>query len=881
MDEVLQLDRWALTRPREPALLAPGQKTLTYGALLPLVRQGRKALRDAGLDEHEPVGVLMEPGLDSVVACLAVAGESACVPLDPSLTADEYVSYLKRLRIRTLVLPGNRQSPALDASRQLGLLVLRASLARSADAGRLTVETLLPRASGEPARRTSFPLLLLTSSTTGDPKLVPVSASNLAARFAYDGRALQLTPGDRLLNMMPVFHTFGLDRLLSQLHFGGSVACVPGFDPVLFASWWEQFRPTWLTGGVPVLHALIGSTAAAREALAGAPPRFVLVGAATPEPALCESVARIVHAPVLVGYGSSETGAVARTTLASAKPGSVGTSFGADIAIADLSGNLLPRCQKGEVLIRGAAVFSGYLDDEQASLQAFRNGWFRTGDLGHLDEEGFLFLTGRLKEIISRGSEKIQPTEIDTVLASHPSVQDAAAFAVPHRTLGEDVAAAVVIREGSQLTEAELRRYAAARLAAFKVPRSVLFLDSIPQTSAGKPKRALLAETFAEKYAAAAPRQRSTDAPLTSTEKRILRIWTNILGIDDISVTDDFIRLGGDSLAAARMLAEVDGEFDAGGRVTARTDFFDEPTAGVLARIVQECQAKPDSRQPSQAGILVLETSGASPESSVDTAAPLFCFPGWRGRDGGPVDPFYLRYLARSLGHRHPLRVVTASIPPFHEIPRRVEELARDSIQAIRGVQAHGPYLLGGHCLGAVVAFEAAQQLLAEGETVSRILFFDAVPPGYPKMAANGSKYRAEIFRIVRHLDWREAWSHADSMRRLLDQRVTGQLRRVGARFSLGSTVNAKMLRNRAAVALWQYTLRSCPVPLVHFIAADQPVSKVLDDPRYGWRDVAMAGIEFEIVPGDHDSMMSLANAPELAKRIHSSIENLSLVAAK
>jgi acyl-CoA synthetase (AMP-forming)/AMP-acid ligase II len=272
MDELLQLAHWAECKPDEPALLAPGQRTLTYGALLPLVRQAREAFRDAGLRAQEPAAVLMEPGLGSTVACLAVSNGSVCAPLDPALTTDEYLSYLKRMRVSTLVLQGGGHSFAWAAARELGLLVLRVSLVSPGGADQLTVETALPRTSSAPGRRIGAPLLFLTSSTTGDPKLVPQGADNLAARMACEGRALRLRPEDRLLSVMPLFHVFGLDRLLAQLHYGGSVICGPGFDPLLFASWWDEFRPTWLAAGVPVLHALAASTPAARAIFASAPP---------------------------------------------------------------------------------------------------------------------------------------------------------------------------------------------------------------------------------------------------------------------------------------------------------------------------------------------------------------------------------------------------------------------------------------------------------------------------------------------------------------------------------------------------------------------------------------------------------------------------------
>jgi oxalate---CoA ligase len=736
---------------------------------------------------------------------------------------------------------------------------------------------VMPHRSRGMERRTDAVLLLLTSSTTGKPKVVPASASHLAARFTCNARALGVGPADRYLAVMPFHHSHGLLTVLAQLQCGGSVVYTPGFDSRHFACWWKELSPTWFSASVPLLNALAASSPADGEIFAASPPRFILVSGATPEPSLREAVERIMRASLLVGYGLTESGPAARNRPGATKEGSVGTSVGPEIAVADPLGNLLPPHQEGEIWLRGPAVISQYLDDEEATRRAFRDGWFRTGDLGRLDEDGFLFLSGRLKEIINRGSQKILPGEIDQVLASHPDLRDAASFAVPHPTLEEDVAAAVVVREGARLTEADVRRYAATRLAPFKVPRRIVFLDSIPRTASGKPQRGLLSS----RDGTAAPSPSIAERPLTDVEQRIAGIWRSILrdrlqyvpsehrslADQPISAHDDFMALGGDSLSAACMLAEVDREFQTNGHVLTCADFFDQPSVEVLAQIVLECQTSSESNDLLLApGILAFRGPGGGSEHD---AAAMFCFPGWRGRDGGPATPYYLRHLARSLADRQPFHIVTASVPTGGRHSGSIEELARKSIEAMRAVHPRGPYVLGGHCLGGVVAFEAAQQLIAEGETVSRLMLFDAVAPGHPKMAANWAKYGSELSRVVRHLDWRDAWSHADSLIRLLNQRITGKFLRRMMRFKLGKSANATVLHGVKSVALWQYIPRSCPVPIVHFIAAEHRVSRVLDDPRYGWRDFARSGIEFLSVAGDHDSMFSPENAPALAKRIH------------
>jgi thioesterase domain-containing protein len=374
----------------------------------------------------------------------------------------------------------------------------------------------------------------------------------------------------------------------------------------------------------------------------------------------------------------------------------------------------------------------------------------------------------------------------------------------------------------------------------------LVFVDEIPRNASGKPRRSALTE----QYRTALRQPQSSGESLTEQEQhtadRLLDIWSRTLGKPVTSIDHDFGQLGGDSLSAARMLSDVDAAFHANGQIIKRGDFFDQPTVRTLLRIVAECRP---SAASATNGILTLDGPAAS------NAAPVFFFPGWRGRQGGPVDPYYLRHLAAHIGDN--FHIVTASIP-HPELARPVEELARESITAIRSMQPRGPYLLAGHCLGAVVAFDVARQLIAAGDQVTRILLYDAVTPGYPKMALSPSKVATEIFRVVRHLDWREGWSHVDSFARLLHQRFAGRSNR---------STETK-LNNFRGIALWQYQPAPCQIPMVHFIAADHPVSRVVDDPRYGWREFAQAGIEFQPVPGDHDSMFHKEHAAALAQRL-------------
>ena len=270
----------------------------------------------------------------------------------------------------------------------------------------------------------------------------------------------------------------------------------PGFNPTIFVEWLDQFRPTWFTSSPPLNRSILGLARLHPEVFRRVPLRFIRTAGASPQPEIITSIEESIGVPVLNGYGLTETGGVTRNTADARKDGSVGRTSGLEVAIMDALGNLVANGVEGEITVRGASVTSGYLDDAEANQASFRDGWFRTGDIGRLDSENFLFITRRLKEMIDRGGEKILPQGVEEVLAAHPAVADAAVFAVAHPTLGEDIAAALVLREGAFASTLELRRFAATRLAAFKVPRQIKFLDKIPRTSTGKAQRSLLAEQF-------------------------------------------------------------------------------------------------------------------------------------------------------------------------------------------------------------------------------------------------------------------------------------------------------------------------------------------------------------------------------------------------
>ncbi len=479
-----------------PAVLVPDGPALTYDGLRRQVSHLAGQLTALGIVPGERVGIVLPNGPEAAIVFLAVASCAAAAPLNPAYREDEFRFYLDDLKAKALItLPDD--APAAHAAASAATL-------RLALLGEPGSYTLLREGTavegGEPryASAEDIALVLHTSGTTARPKIVPLSQRNLTASAANIAASLQLTPADRCLNVMPLFHIHGLiGCLLSSLLAGACVGCAPGFDAFRFFSWLDETQPTWYSA-VPTMHQLVLSRAGRQaDVIARRPLRFIRSSSAALPPVVMEQLEAAFGAPVIEAYGMTEAShQMAANPLppAARKPGSVGRGAGVEVAVMDDGGRLLDSGAIGEVVIKGPNVTAGYENNAAANESSFSDGWFRTGDQGYQDRDGYLFLTGRLKEIINRGGEKISPREVDEVLLRHPAVAQAVAFAMPHDRLGEEIAAAVVLNEGAAADEKELREHAAHFLADFKVPKTIRILSDIPKGPTGKVQRIGLAE---------------------------------------------------------------------------------------------------------------------------------------------------------------------------------------------------------------------------------------------------------------------------------------------------------------------------------------------------------------------------------------------------
>jgi thioesterase domain-containing protein len=506
----------------------------------------------------------------------------------------------------------------------------------------------------------------------------------------------------------------------------------------------------------------------------------------------------------------------------------------------DAQGQLLPLGQTGEVVIRGPDVMAGYENNPEANRSAFTNGWFRTGDQGYQDADGHLFLTGRLKEIINRAGEKIAPREVDEVLLAHPAVAQAVAFALPHPQLGEEVAAALVLRDGATVTEAEIRIFAATRLADFKVPSRVVILSEIPKGPSGKVQRIGLAEKL-NLTATPTPEQAEYQAPRTPLEEQLAELWERTLDIKRVGVHDNFFDIGGDSMLAVCLFLEIGKTL---GKHLSPATLFQAPTIEQLAEFL--------SREPGSAPWSCLVTLQAG-----DFRPPLFCV----HARGGHLFSYY--GIVRRLDPDQPVYGLQARGLDGKQAPHtRIEDMAAEYVREVRHVQPEGPYYLAGLSFAGVVIFEMAQQLRALGEEVALLALLDTPRPGHrPPL---GKRIANRLKRL-----WRQGPRAAFSL-------VGGRTTPAAAAPSQAALALPSILEDIDRInvaAARRYVPRTYPGRVTLFRVTDRDQAWDLGA-DLGWAKHVTGGLEIHEVPGDHDTFHIVeANVQVLAQRLRDCLE--------
>jgi len=846
---------FAESSPQSPALIDPDGATLSYGELWTQIEMLSCRLEEAGIGAGESVAVLLTNCGQQILVVAGVLNRHIAVPLQTTATTMEVATFLRTLSVSALIAAPEFEAQ-IEAAVSSGVTVL---VARSGEPA-THWEIRVPAIKLKPRNAYSEAVIFwFTSATTGGPKVVPVTAANFNARVRSVSGSAELTASDRQLLM--ISQGFGVAVVYAHAQFlaGGAVIATGGFDPASFLSWLNNLRPTFYTCA-PAVHQ------AALVQLRLEPPsrpvslRFIESSFAPLPDEVRQELEQVLGVPLLGQYGATEAGIIASESPSFREhvPNSIGRARGLEIGIMNSSGMLLPSGEEGEIAVRGTAVASSYVDNPEATRAAFRGGWYWTGDAGRLDADGNLYLTGRLKEIINRGGEKIAPGEVDAVITSHPAVLDAATFAVPHPTLGEDVACAVVLREGSeaQVSAQDLHRYAAERLAAFKAPYRIYFVDQIPRGELGKPQRRVLADEFGKKRGAAPTPAEVTKQILENVAVVYLHeIWERILDRNDLEFDENFFEAGGDSLAAISMLAEVDKRF--GSETSAQAaSFIDEPTLAQLARLIE-------ASSPPETGNRNSSEMQGFPVSDQGCSMRLFCFPA----DGFEGLPF--RRLAKHLQGQMDLSIVRPANTWHSRSLFIFENSAAEAAALIRELQPQGPYFLCGDCFGGVVATETAHQLSLAGQEV-RVILLDTLLPGFPRflrdwriwMGAIGPQWRRlwtsdhpGVRKNLRTLGRRAIWSAVVPFRRFLAPiHNVPTMRRI---FEWAQDEHYPF-----------YCVFALDAPFLHILSADEPsaLTATAAAGRFGWREYARGGLEEQYVPFDHNNVLHESNLPEIVE---------------
>lgn len=592
------LEQLAASQPAAPALHAPGRQVLTYADLDAQIRHVRERLGGLGVVPGDIVAGVIPSRPEMAVACLTLPASSTFAPLGPSLTPDAYAQLIVRMGAKAVLLPRTLDHPLRAAARQHGVAELDVVFDQDAPAGLFTID--LGRAGDSLRRmtpaRSELAYVLASSGTTGRQKLIPSTHRQtlLSSRAAIDW--LGYAPGDVSCHLLPIHLGNGLrSGLLSPLLGGASVVCLPESDVDAFFAALNEFEPTCLNAGFTLHRAFLHRAPDYRDIVRRCRFRFLRAATGRLDPDEIDRLEQTFGAPVLVALSSAETTWIAHEPLPprQRKRGSVGLPLGNEVAIVDDSGQFCPAGRTGEIVVRGPLVFPGYLDEPHLTAASFLGEWFRTGDLGAIDDDGYVYLSGRIKEIINRGGDKIAPLEIDAAIEALPGVKEAATFGVSHPTLGEEVVAAVVRDVNATIDEVAVVEHVRRRMGPRKAPRKIYFVERLPRTDNGKVRRfelprllGLDQQTPSQSGESRAP----SGATFSPLEGALAGIWASVMNVGKVGRDDDFVVLGGDSSRGMQLIAHVKTLF--GIDLPIHSLFGEAATIAGMARAIEAIRAR-------------------------------------------------------------------------------------------------------------------------------------------------------------------------------------------------------------------------------------------------------------------------------------------------
>ncbi|HPF44006.1 MAG TPA: AMP-binding protein [Syntrophomonadaceae bacterium] len=701
-------------KPEKIALIGGDGNTLTYGQLNETVQNMSRYLKEQGVGKGQRFAVVLPNCMEMLLAYLTITNVAVFIPLGDELSEEQYQYYCKLLKADSVLIPDQFDSPLLKTAKAFNLRVYHLSRQEidnkitynlRGDEKRGVYQALLPH-------NDDVALVQFTSGTTAEPKIVPRTHRNLFYSTQQRIKEMKLVPEDKVMILAPSHRGITLNETLTVLAVGGTVIYTDKFDAVQFFEQIRKTTPTWILGS-PVVFNNIAAYAEKNDLDYGSDELKLIKSAGAP---LTEELAlrlqNIFNVPVYEGYGLTECGSIAFSMNAPQgyKAGSVGVPVGVDVAVMKETGEMAGYNQPGEILVRGPQVIKGYEND--AGRDSFYQGWFRTGDRGYLDEDGYLFVAGRFKEIINRGGEKISPYEVEEAISRHPDILQVAVFPIPMGGGNEEAGAAVVLKEGAALYLKELRRFLYGKVTAFKMPTRLYVLKEMPVGHGGKVQRSALYEAVAALGIEAQPLADAGETiilPRGEIEFKLYKIFLGILQLKEISVTDTFFELGGDSIKTAVLYEQIKEVF--GLQIPLKYIFNNgsiENLAEYIAGNIEHGNKHPF--------IVPFQVHGSK--------TPIFLIHAAEG------EAIMYRHVVMNFDPERPVYGISFDPHGAEWVhPITFEQIAAQYIKDMITIQPEGPYILAAQCVGGLIACEMARQLLEARQKIALLAVFDSILP--------------------------------------------------------------------------------------------------------------------------------------------------------
>ncbi len=700
--------------PESPAIIDADGNYMDYKNLYKTILSLGQFLFNKGVKKNQRIAAAMENKLDMSVLYLAVSSIASFVPLDADFSEENFRYYFELLKVKFLILRKDYNGPLITIAKEMNIKIFY--LQRN----NMNLQTSYEFADSHDqenkrpflfAQDNDIAVVNYTSGTTSEPKIVPRSHINEYFYAMQSVANLQLTENDRVLNMIPMFRGVALNTLLSSLASGGSMICVDKISADVIFQMIDEYKITRFFS-IPSILQTLTDFALKNEIHIKSQIRFINSGGAVLTEDLHQKVKEVFNVPVYDAYGLTETGWIGynRFSPKGVKKGSLGVPSFVDLAIMNEYGRTLGRNVSGEIVVRGPQVIKSYDNGDKVNEESFYGEWFRTGDCGYIDDDGYLFITGRIKEIINRGGEKISPYEIEDAFCQHPDVLQAAVFPIPAVNGNEDAGAAIVLKPGSKMYLKDMRRFLYGKVVTFKIPTVLYVLDEVPVGESGKIQRKTLFETLRAMGIKSQPEADENEiliAPRNAAEAGLYEVFAKILPVKNISVTDTFFELGGDSLRAAVLYEELKKRY----KIQVPLKYiFQHSSIEELASYITNNQETGKNY------------TFAVPFQAEGSKTPIFFVHALEG------EAVIFRYIANNFDPDRPFYAFHFDRNAAKWVhPISIEQIAENYIQDIIAIQPQGPYLIAGQCIGGVIAYEMGMQLKKAGHEIALLAMYDPI----------------------------------------------------------------------------------------------------------------------------------------------------------